>query len=259
MRLSLLPSLLEKVYGNTRRGYRQFVVFELGKTHIKSLTRQGLPLEQPSLAVVWVDARGTGRSDRGAAYFWARHYLDYLLSSLGYGRPRVEPVMDGGNDVWLSQALAPLAAGLRGRVSLGGKDIGVLGEINAAAGAALKLPSRVAAFELNLGRLLELEPDGTGYRDPYRFPSVYFDVSFRAPKQVTYSKIADALAAAKASSKVDIGVELIDIYQKDANSRTYTWHLSFNALDRTLTQAEAKRHFERLVSSVAAKLNLEVV
>ncbi|MDZ7786127.1 MAG: phenylalanine--tRNA ligase subunit beta [Candidatus Saccharibacteria bacterium] len=69
-RLSIVPSLLEKVYGNLRAGYDKFFLYEIGKTHIKDFNGDdGLPREEERTAGVVVS--------KGAqpAYFQAKHIV----------------------------------------------------------------------------------------------------------------------------------------------------------------------------------------
>lgn len=84
-RLSLTPSLLDRVHPNIKAGYDRFVLFEMNKTH--SLDHadddNGLPKELPMLAaVVTASDKAVGKAE-GAAFYEARTYLDYLASRLG--------------------------------------------------------------------------------------------------------------------------------------------------------------------------------
>ena len=75
-RLSLTPSLLDKVHMNIKAGFDEFALFELGKIHNKLVKDEDkLPKEINSLSLVYASKNKT----KGAAYFRARQFLDALL------------------------------------------------------------------------------------------------------------------------------------------------------------------------------------
>ena len=84
-RLSLTPSLLEKVHSNIKAGYDEFVLYEIGKAHSKLHidAADGLPTEQNLLSLVVAAKDTPSVKKRGAPYYAARAYLDYLAQQLG--------------------------------------------------------------------------------------------------------------------------------------------------------------------------------
>src|SRR5690606_21582523 len=90
-RMSLTPSLLDKVYPNLRADYvrtddNEFALFELNKAHHKDLKNsEGLPDEQELLAFVFAaDDKTAQRKYHGAPYYQARKYLATLFEKLDY-------------------------------------------------------------------------------------------------------------------------------------------------------------------------------
>ena len=73
IRTNLLPSILDKVYGNIRLEHDLFALFEIGKSHNKKQQEDGLPKEIETIALVVAGDR------EGSAYYLAKHYLEYLL------------------------------------------------------------------------------------------------------------------------------------------------------------------------------------
>ena len=79
-RISLTPSLLDKVSMNLKSGFEKFVIFEMGKVHGRSqLDREGLPREYERLALVYTVNEKLSAKEYGSAYFNARKYLESLL------------------------------------------------------------------------------------------------------------------------------------------------------------------------------------
>ena len=66
-RLTVLPSLLDKVYTNIKSGHNEFALFEIGKGHLKSkgLNKEGLPIENNYIDLVY-----TSKKDKPGAPFY---------------------------------------------------------------------------------------------------------------------------------------------------------------------------------------------
>ncbi len=58
-RLTVLPSLLDKVYTNIKSGHNEFALFEIGKGHLKSkgLNKEGLPIENNYIDLVYTSKK----------------------------------------------------------------------------------------------------------------------------------------------------------------------------------------------------------
>jgi phenylalanyl-tRNA synthetase beta chain len=83
-RLSLMPSLLEKVHPNIKAGFKQFSLFEINKTHNKKHYEEdepGVPKEFQELALVFA-ATEKNSEIGGAAYYQARKTLDFIAYEL---------------------------------------------------------------------------------------------------------------------------------------------------------------------------------
>ena len=79
MRISLLPSLADKVNANIRSGHSSFALYEINKSHNKEQVDEGLPIENMSLAMVV----SSDREQTGSPYYQAKAYLDHLVGKLG--------------------------------------------------------------------------------------------------------------------------------------------------------------------------------
>jgi phenylalanyl-tRNA synthetase beta chain len=79
-RLSITPSLLEKVHPNIKAGYDSFALFELGKAHAHEHQTDGLPMEFERLALVFAADTKAAKLLAGAPYYQAKYYLLALLA-----------------------------------------------------------------------------------------------------------------------------------------------------------------------------------
>lgn len=256
-RLSLLPSLLEKVHPNIKAGYSRFALFEIGVIHQKGLKdSEKLPAEPARFGLVLADKKPKGR---GAAYFAARHYIDYLLEQIGLVSASYQPVseMRAASSVW-KQTLEIFDKDRSAVVTLGNKTIGLVGEPHSRLSAGLKLPPHCGVAELDLEALQELASPNS-YQSLNRFPALSQDICFKVSASTGYSKIFDFAKKylSQSCAKHGYGFNLtpISIYQRDNQPRykQITWHLSVWHPQRTLTTTEINKLLDSLTSEAKSR------
>lgn len=234
-RLSLLPSLLEKVHPNNKAGYDEFSLFEIGKTHAISLGNDsdGVPIEQEKLALVYAANNKVSQKGKGATFYKAQSMLAFVLQTLHleYELRAVESVE------------SPYEATRSAAIYRRGTDtrIGVIGEFTTKALDALKLPDTCAGFELDLNEImLSTNKQISNYTPLPKFPKVTQDLSLRVPTTVSYGMLLktlqDALVDSKPKNTYAL-LEPIDIYtsNESAAEKHITFRLAIASYDRTLT------------------------
>lgn len=142
-------------------------------------------------------------------------------------------------------------------ISMNGKIIGFVGEINQAVLASYKIHKRTAIAEINLGLLRQ----GFGgpkknileYKSINKFPVVSRDISMTVPKEIKYVEI---VALAKKN-----GGELIDnilLFDRFEAKNSMAIRIEMSAKDRTLESAEIDAIMERIILSLEKDLKVEV-
>jgi phenylalanyl-tRNA synthetase beta chain len=215
-RLSLTPSLLEKVATNLKAGYDSFALFEIGKVHTKSeLGDDGLPVELGRVGLVVATGKKTSLK---ADYYLAKHYLEQLYpkSAQVTYQPLGDTVLDKHKAA--SQMLAPYEQKRSAVVFVDGKVVGVVGEFKPEVSDRLKLPAATAGFEVFFSSLRQTA--GSDYQPISKYPHSEQDICLRTAQKLSYATIQQALEASLAKhspTDVDIAVSCIDIFQKDGN------------------------------------------
>jgi phenylalanyl-tRNA synthetase beta chain len=248
-RLSLLPSLLDKVHANIKAGYDQFALFELGKSHqIDQLDDNDLPFEFERTALVFAAADKLKKT--GAAYYEAR---EYLLAASGI-RFDFKPLTANDKQA-LTTMFNPDRAAL---VILPNSDdvVGVIGEFKPAVSRALKLPAYCAGFEVDTVLLGEAMAAQHGYVALPRFPKVSQDITLKVPATLAYQELfsfvwrqieklqpADSLPT----------LQPLDIYQKadDTEHKQITLRLTLSNYSRTLTDKEVTKLLDAVTTAAA--------
>jgi phenylalanyl-tRNA synthetase beta chain len=264
-RLSLLPSLLEKVHPNIKAGYPEFAIYEINPVHSKLIMEEGgeLPYEDQRLALIFAADNKTAKSRHGgASYYQAKLYLQNFLSELNI-QARIVPVTDMSTiDEAYGELVAPFEASRLSAVEVEAKAIGYIGEFNRSVIKALKLPDFVAGFELSLSKLVGLSSTKAAYTKMSKYPSVEQDICFKVNMGVSYESIVDLVFSefSKASDGVELDrVNLLDIFQRpeDTEHKQITLRLSVINHQRTMTDAEVNLLLDKLSAVAKDKLNAE--
>ncbi len=266
-RLSLTPSLLEKVQPNIRSGYDSFALYEIGKAHCKGLMDEaGLPAEFERLAFVVASGSKTSSRLAGAAYYQAKQYLQHLMEVFIEQDKKVSFVplvsYDNGNHVVVRQLVAPYEPLRSAVVLLDDSFVGIVGEYRSSVRKALKLPAFFAGFEIDLGVFTQTEK--VGYATVSKYPGIEQDICLRVPYETSYQSVYDALANKLAEMKIDNSVTSlspIDIYQRpdESSHKQITLRYRIASYERTLTDAEVAHVLQNAATAAAEDLHAEIV
>lgn len=259
-RLSLTPSLLEKIHPNIKAGYGQFAVFEIGKTHSKAaIDEQGLPKEFDRLAFVLAMDEKTAKSQTmGAAYYTAKIYIEEVYgANLHFELAVTSKYAD---HPMFNQLLAPFEPQRSAVVMKGDKLVGVVGEYKSAVKKALKLPAFCAGFEAFLSPLsVEIESD---YVAISRFPKVAQDITLKVPAELSFASLESFLnEQLVAQENTHFSLAPLGIFQKqDAQDhKQISFRLTISSYNRTLTAEEVNRMLDDIAIKARDTLQAERV
>lgn len=265
-RLSLTPSLLEKVHPNIKAGHDRFAVYEIGKAHNK-LESDGdyLPREVNALACVFAASDKAAGDFAGAPYYQARKYLDRLLGRFGeWQYVNAEPLAgaDLYGNPWIEQMTAPYEPG-RSAILRDNNGLiwGVVGEFKASVRRALKLPAFTAGFEID-PLLLTLPNSTPAYRQLPKFPSVEQDISLKVPASMPYAQLYNFVDDHLHQNRPDQTrhtLSPLDIYQRqdDQAHKQITLRLKLASFERTLTDTEVNNLLDQVATAAKENLNAE--
>lgn len=259
-RLSLLPSLLDKVHANIKAGYDQFALFELGKAHIldeMDPQEPQVPKEVNALGFVYA-----AKSGDQAAYYVAKNYLEVLMKRFAIDDLKLE-VLQGAdlyNNGWIEQMTAPFEQS-RSAVLRDDQGLiwGVVGEFKQSVRRSLKLPVASAGFEID-PLVFNLKGRGSqNYVSLSRFPEVIQDISLKVPADLAYQELFDFVRQKIEQFKPQNSfatLNPIDIYQKQPDSKNVSFRLKIASYDRTLTDPEINKLFDEVAAASQSQLGV---
>jgi phenylalanyl-tRNA synthetase beta chain len=246
MRTSLLPNLLAALQRNLAYGETDVRLFEVGSVFLPS--GRVLPDEPLFVAGVLCGERaGWLKTDGPLDFYDAKGVVERVFAGLGR---RVEFVPARSEDGFLH-------SGLAAAVRIGELHLGVVGEVHPVTRDRLSIDRPCFAFELNLSRLPAAEP--TAFRPVGRFPAVTRDISFFVDELLPAGRVADVVEAN--SPKNLVRFRILEDYREKGRvppgKKGMLWSFTYQADDRTLTDAEVDAAHETLVAKLLGDLRAE--
>ncbi len=248
-RLTVLPSLLDKVHANIKAGHDAFALFEMGKGHIKmhGLGEDGLPEASQFTDMVYA-AKNPGT---GAPFYKIRRLVEQLAHDLG-----AELVFKPVEQELNFPVTAPFEQSRSALVeTTDGQFIGMVGELKQSVIKNFKLPAYVAAASLDTAGLEAVYAKrGSHYQPLSRYPSTSRDLSLKVPAQVNYASVYGCVKdVIDSHQELQIVITPISIYQPDGDNstKTITFNIKFTSLERTLTDKDITPIIEGIVAAAA--------
>ena len=252
-RLTVLPSLLDKVYTNIKSGHNEFALFEIGKGHLKSkgLNKEGLPIENNYIDLVY-----TSKKDKpGAPFYVTKKIIDNLGKDLGikFEFEKIANQID-------KQILAPFDIDRSSLIRIDNGDIlGLVGELKQSVIKNFKLPQYISAASIDIDILQKniSKNIGDSYHPLSKFPSTWRDISIEIDSAVSYKDVLNVVKNSLQKQDDEfISIRLVDIYRaKDSSFKTITLNISMTNYNRTLTATDASRIIDNINKAVSVKLN----
>ncbi len=278
LRRSLLPSLGAALATNLRERER-VTIFEIGRVYLRA-EGKWLPDEPRRLAIAMAgprEAEGwTAPRSELLDFYDLKGVVEILVERLGLaGRVSFAPLTDDerfhpGRAAALllaveeSDAVAQpqepeRGAQKRGKVRFLSRRVGVLGELHPAVRERLELSiPRAVAAELDLEALIAAAQPPV-FRSISRYPATVQDLSIVAPLEVSEAQVA-ALIRRGAGDLLE-SLTLFDVYtgpQVGEGKRSLTYHLTFRAPDRTLTDEALLKVRKKIIGGLEREIGATI-
>jgi phenylalanyl-tRNA synthetase beta chain len=254
-RLSLTPSLLDKVHPNIKAGYDEFALFEIGKGHnLQHATDDdGLPMEFEMLDVVYANS---AQPTDGAAFYKVRRLLTSLAADCGVAL-EFRPIAKEED----YPVVKPYDHMRSAQVFVKGTDmpLGMIGEYKASVRRNLKLPVNCAGFGIGLTQLLQAAAASplTTYVELPKFPKVSQDITLKVPSTLSYAELYsfvwNELGKVQPQHTLPT-LAPVGIYQAsdDSTHKNITLRFNLSSYDKTLTDLEVAAMLEAVAQAAQA-------
>jgi phenylalanyl-tRNA synthetase beta chain len=253
LRPTILGSLLDAAAANMARGARDLGLFESAavyRAHPSGAATSSPVDEHHALAALLTGRlvpRSWGADSPAADVFAATALVAAVLDALRVDW-RIQPAS------WPF-----LHPGRSGEVLAGDVRLGFAGEVHPLVAATWDIDQPVAAFALDLGKIIAAAPAETMYTDVVSYPPVRQDLAVILAADVPAGRAAEVIRAA--GGDLLTGAEVFDVYtgsQVGEGRRSLAFALTFRAADRTLTDEDVAPLRERIVGALRDELGGEL-
>lgn len=248
LRRTLLPGVINCARANLRYTGR-IAIFELGRVFHPSPT-ETLPAEPRRIAALMTGPREAPtwlHHDAGQlGFFDLKGIAEELVTRLRLAAPR-----------WERAEHPALHPGRAARLLIGPTEIGLLGELHPTTRASFGLPEQpVAVMEFDLDALLAGWGASHEMAGISAQPPVFEDLAVVVDEEVAAADVTDTIR--QAGGRLLVDVRLFDLYrggQVPPGRKSLAYALTFQALDRTLTDEETAKARGKIVARLARDFN----
>ena len=242
LRTSLRAGLLSVLARNERYQEDDIRLFEIGKVFLPR--EKDLPQEKEMLCAVLSGSqhRLSWRSkEEPIDFFVAKGVVESILSQLGVGAS-----FEKGED----ESLCP---GRIASVVVGGKNLGVVGELHPKVSGVFELSDVVYLIEIDLDKLASFVVTLKKYQPIPRYPSTSRDVALLVDEKVTYQQICEII---QNFPLVNL-VALFDLYvgeQVPAGKKSLAFRIIYQSPTHTLTDNEVDKVQQQIIDKLQRDL-----
>ncbi|MDP2838096.1 MAG: phenylalanine--tRNA ligase subunit beta [Candidatus Moranbacteria bacterium] len=250
LRLSQVPLLLSRA-GENMHHFDSFDCFEWGKVFSKH-PKNKEPVEVTSLTLMTVlpkkSEKGDAAPQAGKPFFAIKGKVEAYLRALHIDMTQI--AYEPSEKFPELPALAHLHPTRSVCLVHEGKPFGIMGEFHPEVLRSFGVEARLAMAGFVTEDLLALKKQVTTFVPLQKFPYALRDISLVFPCKTTVGVVEQLLHEVGAPLLQE--ATLFDVYEK-GGEKSFAFHLSFGAPDRTLSSAEMDQVFDKIVASAARK------
>ncbi|MEK7083043.1 MAG: phenylalanine--tRNA ligase subunit beta [Patescibacteria group bacterium] len=240
----LTPRLLMKYVICAKENFKHtntVNIFGVGKSFILN---QKTIHERKDLCLALARKEAKGSDE----FYELKGVIDTMLESLGIEEHGYSEITEHTN-----RSQAAIFHPYRvAEIKVGGKTLGMIGEIHPEILERLKSKNRIVAAELFVGVLVALANREQEYRPIGKFPAVRRDIAIVVPFNIKTESIMNVMEIAGTGLLID--TDLFDYFQDErmrgGQTKSLAFHLVFESPERTLTDKEVEQVMEKIINAL---------
>lgn len=242
MRTSLITNMLDVLARNYKRNVSNAFAFELGNIFIPhDIPVKTLPIEKKMLTL--------GMYGEDINFFSLKGVIEELLNRLGIANYDFEP----------EKAHLSFHPGRCANIVYGNHILGTIGEVHPDVLENFGFDNRVYIADIDFNIILQITILDRIYKPLPKYPATSRDIAIIVKEEV-YSKVAEDIILKNGGSILE-SYTLFDVYRGKQISEGYksmAYSLTFRAADKTLTDEEVNKVYDKILSELKSKLNAEL-
>ena len=236
IRSSIIPSLL-KVIDENKTYFDDFGTFEIGRV-VKGLKTNSLVDETKSLGIVLYSKT----KENTNLLFEAKTILDYILeyvANVKYSLNLKTPTIDYYHPKNYYT------------IYCNKKEIGDIFILHPKQSDTIEDNCSIVGLEINFTSLVDIQPSSTKFEKFSKFPITKLDFNFIIPKGSLYKDIITLANSLK--SEFNYNVSLLDIYENENGSKSYTLHYELTSFERNITSDDIDKFHSNVINTFKQK------
>ena len=249
MRTTLIPALLRTASNAVRKGAGEVKLYEIAPVYFAP-DNGTHPVQELRLAIAMAGqaepAHWQGEA-QAVDFYDIKGYVETVLDRSGLTAEFAQTT---------SKALQP---GQGATVLLNGEEIGLIGRVSAASAAAYDIDVPVYIAEIALEPVILRQRDPIQYEPISTYPPSRRDLAVTVASDTDAGPLRDA--ALKAGGNLLKSVQIFDVFtgaQVGEGRKSVALSLEFQAMDRTLTDQDTQKAFDKIVKRLSADFGAEL-
>jgi phenylalanyl-tRNA synthetase beta chain len=252
MRTTLLPGLLMTVAENHNHKNMNLKLFELGKVFYQE-EKNSLPTERLMLGGVICGLRteeSWNLPREEADFYDLKGAIENLFQALFIDKVKFQT----------DNSIPYLHTGIASRIIIKEDPLGVIGEIHPHVLDYFEISKKIFVFEIDFGKIISYGDKERKKLKPLpKFPPVYRDIALVVDMDIKSHEIEEVITQSKVRYLQE--VKVFDVYQGapiPVGKKSLAYRLKFQSPDRSLTDEEVNAHYEKILSHLTKKLEVEL-
>jgi phenylalanyl-tRNA synthetase beta chain len=253
LRTSLIPGNLMVISQNIKYGEKDLALFEIGNVFNKKVENDIKSFEdfdEDSKMIISLTGRINKKSwntpEKFYDFYLLKGIVDDFISKILLDNVSIDLYNSTENSVYEFQLTK----------SLNNRILGAGGKIKNNVLKQFDIEQDVFCFEFDLNVLREIPSSQKKFKEPLRYPKVNRDFAFIFEKSISAKEITDFIQSE--GNELLKSVKLFDLFESKSlgeNNKSLAFALEFYSEERTLTEEEVEKEFNRLIELVCKKFN----
>ena len=241
MRTSMLPSLLDALAFNRAHRNENVKLYEIAYAYIKQNEDPDILPEHKNLLAMGV----YGDTD----FYAFKGEIEDMLREFKITNYEFEPVKD----------LAYMHPGRTAALVIGGKEVGILGQLHPAVAENYECPENTFVAEIEIKAIVDNAVDIPKQKELPKYPAVTRDIAVVLSKDIPAGHVERLIR--QRGGKMLEKCELFDCYegvQVGIGKKSLAYALSFRNMEKTMTDDEVNKIMKKILNGLETEFGAEL-
>ena len=241
MRTSMIPSVLDVLAFNQAHRNQNVKIYEIAYTYLKTSEDADILPEHKNVL-----AMGSyGNTD----FYTFKGEIEDMLAEFKITNYEFEPVKD----------LPYMHPGRTAALVIGGKEVGILGQIHPAVADKYECPENTFVAEIAMKGILDNAVDIPKQKELPKYPAVTRDIAVVLDKEVPAGHV-EKLIRQRGGKSLE-KCELFDCYegvQVGLSKKSLAYALSFRSMEKTMTDEDVNKIMKKILNGLETEFGAEL-